>query len=239
MNPRYGAFSHKGKVRELNEDSYLAEGTLFAVADGLGGHQAGEVASSMALEEVEKRLQAKEGDEDHLARIKDSIEAANLRVLKAAANPERQGMATTLTAAVIRGSKLYLGHVGDSRAYLLRDGALRRLTADHSMVQELVNRGKLSSDEADHHPQRNVLTRALGTSPEIDVDLISLSLASGDRVLLATDGLSSSISDDAISSIISKAKDPQGICEELADAANSEGGQDNITVVVVEIPGGE
>lgn len=239
MTSHFGAFTHKGKVRDINEDSYLARNHVFAVADGLGGHLAGEIASTLALKEFEQKLETEDHGDDQLAKLKKAIETANLSVFRASRDPKHHGMATTLTGAIIVDHHLYLGHVGDSRAYLLRNQRLSRLTTDHSLVEEFVKQGQLTSDEAEAHPQRNLLTRALGTDPEVQIDLLSLTLTPGDRLLLSTDGLNTCVGEDDIAAIVSQAKHPQEICQELGSAANEKGGQDNITVVLVEMPEGK
>lgn len=224
--------SHIGLVRTDNEDAYLIAPPLFAVADGLGGHQAGEVASSLAVDTL---LEAapREADAKALGR---AVRQANTAVMAAAeAGRGRVGMGTTLTAVMIDGTRLAVAHVGDSRAYLLHFGELQQLTADHSMVADLVRSGQLTLEESRVHPNRSVITRALGSDPNMIADTFEVQAAPGDRLLLGTDGLTSGVRDEEIARVLAEAATPADAVNELIDAALDAGGQDNITVVVVDI----
>ena len=231
---RYGLLTDIGRVREHNEDALLAEPPLFAVADGLGGHQAGEIASTIAIETLVANAPL-HADSKALAR---AIHAANRSVIDAAEERAgRSGMGTTLTAAIVEGSHLAVAHVGDSRGYLLHEGDLRRITEDHSMVADLVRRGQLTEEESRFHPNRSVITRALGTDPNMTADTYELETTPGDRLLLATDGLTGMLDDREIAEILTANPDPQDAARALVTAANEAGGQDNISVVVVDLGG--
>ncbi len=226
-----------GRAREEpNEDDKLVDDRmgLFAVADGMGGHQGGEVASSTAMEALRAAVAAG-------APIRDAISRANEAVIERAAGDDRlRGMGTTMTAATLAaGGTLLIGHVGDSRAYLARDGTFTQITEDHSLVEEMVRGGELTAEQAEVHPQRNIVTRALGIEPAVAVELYPIELRNGDRVLLCSDGLTSMIRPDAIAAILRQETDPQAAAEKLVDAANAAGGQDNITVVVLDVVEGD
>jgi PPM family protein phosphatase len=227
-----GSATDVGRVRTGNEDAYLVdEGIgLIAVADGMGGHQAGEVASSTALEAL--RAAVTGGDQ-----LRDAIVRANDAVWeKSGADEGLRGMGTTLTAGTMAaGGTLLIGHVGDSRAYLLRDGELRQVTSDHSVVAELVEAGEITEEQAELDPRRSMITRALGVEPGVDVDLIPLELLPGDRVLLCSDGLTTMVREDQILAILRREVDPTRAASALIDAANANGGADNITTVVVDV----
>ena len=218
-----------GLVREGNEDSYLVDEPLFAVADGMGGHRGGEVASQLALETVEKLFRKGTGD------LAEQVQEANRAVFERSVE-DRQvaGMGTTLTAALVEGDRIRLAHLGDSRAYLLRDGELRRLTEDHTLVHRMVTEGEISEEEAEAHPQRSVLTRALGVDMFVDVDDDVVQVRSGDRLLLCTDGLTGMVPEDEIEEMLQGIADPSEAAERLVRRANEAGGVDNITVVVLD-----
>ncbi len=226
-----GAASDVGRVRDHNEDAYLVDDQLglVAVADGMGGHQAGEVASATALEALRAAVTSGEG-------IRDAVTSANDAVYDKSTTDERlSGMGTTLTAATLAtGGTLLLGHVGDSRAYLLHDGTLRRLTTDHSLVEELIQAGEITPEEAEADPRRSMITRALGIEPDVDVDLYPTQLVSGDRLLFCSDGLTGMVSEDELGTILRDEHDPTAAAARLVAAANSAGGIDNITVLVVD-----
>ena len=230
MRLRVGARTDVGRVRKGNEDSFTAQEPLFAVADGMGGHQGGEVASSVALEILET------GD----GTLEELVRRANDEVFRRAAqDPRLAGMGTTLTAIRRDGDVLRLAHVGDSRAYLLRDDSIQRLTKDHTVVERLVDEGRLTSEEAEIHPQRSILTRALGVDDSLQVDQGAIEPQPGDRLLLCSDGLTGMIDEEAITRILAEhADDPQAAADALVDAANAAGGQDNITAVVIDIEEG-
>lgn len=224
--------SHVGLVRSDNEDAYLVAPPLFAVADGLGGHQAGEIASSIAIDTL---LEAAPRTADSKA-LGRAVRRANAAVIEAAeVGRGRAGMGTTLTAAMLDGTRLSLAHVGDSRAYLLHFGALEQLSQDHSMVADLVRQGQITAEEARHHPNRSVITRALGSDPNMLVDTFDVEAAAGDRLLLTTDGLTSMVADDEIARVLAAEHTPQGAVDALIDRALAGGGHDNITAVVVDI----
>ncbi|MHB1340581.1 MAG: Stp1/IreP family PP2C-type Ser/Thr phosphatase [Coriobacteriia bacterium] len=239
MTPRkvslsYAGASDIGLVRSGNEDAYLIEPPLYAVADGLGGHQAGEVASQLAIEVLYGNA-PKHADAKALGR---AVRAANAAVIEAAAQGRgRTGMGTTMTAAMIEGTHIALAHVGDSRAYLLNAGALLQLSEDHSMVADMVRSGSLTAEGARVHPSRSVITRALGSDPNMIADAFDFDAMPGDRLLLCSDGLTSMITDDAIEKILQTAPSPEAAVARLISSANDAGGQDNITAVVVDIEG--
>lgn len=225
-----GARTDVGKVRQGNEDSYMVHEPLFAVADGMGGHQGGEVASKLALDALREAT-------DGVA-LAQAVQDANRAVfVRAGEDPGLAGMGTTLTAVLAHGDTFRLAHVGDSRAYLLRDGDLQRITTDHTVVEGLVEKGELTPEEAAIHPQRSILTRAIGVEGEVQVDQASIQVRPGDRLLLCSDGLTGMIEDDDILRILGERRDPQAAADALVDAANEAGGQDNITAVVIDVAG--
>jgi serine/threonine protein phosphatase PrpC len=228
------AVTDPGRRRRRNEDAFVLEPPLFAVADGMGGAQAGEIASRIAAS-VLRDSAADSGE----AAVVALIQEANRRVYEAAATDEaRSGMGTTITAALVEDGTVRIGHVGDSRAYRVRDGRLEQLTEDHSLVAELVRSGRLSPEEADIHPQRSVITRALGTDPDVDVDTFSVETRPGDVFMLCSDGLTSMVDDQSILDIVEQHRSSLELAaRKLVDAANRGGGEDNITVVVFEIAG--
>lgn len=229
-----GATSDIGKVREGNEDSYLALDPLFAVADGMGGHRGGEVASKLALEILENQFRRRQGA------LAEHVQEANLAVFERSQLDRRvAGMGTTLTVAVMEDERVRLAHVGDSRAYLYRDGELRLLTEDHTLVQRMVDEGEITAGEAETHPYRSVLTRALGVEQSVAVDEGSLEVQDGDRLLLCTDGLTGMVTDEQIRAILQDVGDPQEAADRLVRAANRAGGIDNITAVVLDFEAGE
>jgi serine/threonine protein phosphatase PrpC len=227
-----GSRTDVGRARRRNEDSLLVQEPVFAVADGMGGHRGGDVASSMSVEELAGAPVGSKGSPAIVAAIKK----ANTALLRRGdAEPQLYGMGTTVTALVVDGAKGHILHVGDSRAYLLRDGELQRLTEDHTVVQELVRQGRLTQDEADHHPQRSMLTRALGVEDDVDVDELILDLDPLDRVLVCSDGLTAMLSEEEIGDVLTSVADPQDAADRLVHLANEAGGEDNITVIVVDI----
>ncbi len=222
-----------GRVRDGNEDDYIDQADrlgLVAVADGMGGHRAGEVASATALEAL--RAAVANGQS-----LRDAIEGANDAVLeKSASDRELHGMGTTLTAGMLGSDgHLVVGHVGDSRAYLVRDGELTQITHDHSLVEEMVRGGELTPEQAEVHPQRSIITRALGIDPQIEVDEYPIDLQPGDRILLCSDGLTTMVRPDEIASILNRERDPKRAAQLLVDAANEAGGEDNVTAVIIEV----
>lgn len=220
--------THTGRVRDHNEDRALAADHLIAVADGMGGAKAGEVAAQMAIDHLEEV-----GGRRDEGALRVAVEAANRAIHQSArSDPERAGMGTTITAARLHDGVVDLAHVGDSRAYLWRDGGLRRLTDDHSIVGEMVRDGQLSEEDAESHPHRNVITRALGAEPAIRVDTPSESLADGDVLMLCSDGLTSQVRDEEIAAVLADAPTLQEAAERLVELANAAGGLDNVTVVL-------
>ena len=226
-----------GRQRSANEDSLVVDPPLFAVADGMGGAKAGEVASAVAVEAVEGATESGEPAEAQLANI---VRQANRRIYDlAVADESRRGMGTTLTLAKVHGDEVSLAHVGDSRAYRLRDGQLEQLTRDHSLVAELERSGQITPEAAEHHPQRSIITRALGPEPDVEVDTYTLAGREGDVFLICSDGLTSMISDDEVGSILRSAGSLDGAADELVRAANQSGGKDNITVILFRLGEGE
>jgi len=228
------SLSDTGRKRRHNEDSYLCEPPLFAIADGMGGAQAGEVASALAASAVHDHSGDAGTGEDRVVTL---IQDANRRVFERAhEDSSLAGMGTTLTLAIAEEGHVSLGHVGDSRAYLLRDGSLEQITEDHSLVAELTRAGKLSEEEAESHPQRSVITRALGTDPDVDVDAFTIETQDGDVFLLCSDGLTAMVDDGTIQEILEKRRtNLKRGAQDLVKAANKGGGEDNITVLLFEI----
>ena len=228
----WGARTDVGCVRAHNEDSYLVQSPLFCVCDGMGGHAAGEVASSIAVETI-ARMAPHTADAAMLA---SAVEAANAAVIEAAAHGRgKPGMGCTATTAYIDGHSLAIAHVGDSRAYLLHGGTLIRVTHDHSFVEELVDAGEITADEARVHPNRSVITRALGSDPAMYADHFMLNIDQGDRLILCSDGLSGMVPDREIERVATESETPQLAADNLVDAALAAGGADNVTVVVVDV----
>ena len=224
-----------GRQRHANEDSYFARAPLFAVADGMGGAQAGEVASRIAAGTFEKRGQVS-AEEPAEGQLEQLAQAANREIHQLAQqDSSRAGMGTTLTSALVRGDEVSFGHVGDSRAYVLRDGQLKRLTKDHSLVEELRRQGRLTEEEAEEHPQRSIITRALGPEPSVNVDTMTFTAKDGDVFLLCSDGLTTMVSDDEIQRILVEARSLRSAVNKLVDAANRGGGRDNITAVAFRL----
>jgi PPM family protein phosphatase len=225
--------SDTGRQRRANEDSFFVRAPLFVVADGMGGAQAGEVASRLAAETFAAGL-PDEGTPEQ--RLEGRVRAANTRIHEVSQEDRAlNGMGTTLTAAYLDGDELSLAHVGDSRAYLLRDGELTRLTRDHTLVDELVRRGELTEQEAAEHPQRSIITRALGPEPDIDIDLHTHRMQAGDVLLLCSDGLTGMIGEDEVQKILARAVSLGDAGRALVHAANEAGGRDNITVVLFRL----
>jgi protein phosphatase len=222
-----------GRQRTANEDSYYAEAPLFAVADGMGGAQAGEVASRIAAESFEPAVR---GDKSPEAYLRAIAETANERIHSLAQDDSsHSGMGTTLTAAIVEGDEVSFAHVGDSRAYLWRDGALRLLTSDHSLVEELRRQGRISDEQAEDHPQRSIITRALGPESKVEVDTLSFSARPGDVFLICSDGLTTMLKDEGIAAILAESEALDEAVGKLVAAANEAGGRDNITVVAFRL----
>jgi PPM family protein phosphatase len=230
----YARASDTGRKRRHNEDSYVVQPPLFAVADGMGGAQAGEVASKLAAGALEETDPGALSGPEKLVSL---IQEANRRVYeRATSDPSTSGMGTTMTVALVEGTGVTIGHVGDSRAYVVRDGRLEQLTEDHSLVNELLKSGKLSREEADVHPQRSVITRAVGTDPDVDVDAFVVDASEGDIFLLCSDGLTDMVRDDDILDTVERHReDLDRATKALVSAANRGGGEDNITVIAFTI----
>lgn len=230
MKVRVGAASDIGQVREGNEDSFIVQDPLYAVADGMGGHRGGEVASNLALQTIQRLFSAREGS------LTEQVQEANRAVFeRSQADRDVAGMGTTLTAAELKGGTLQLAHVGDSRAYLFRDGQLHLLTEDHTLVHRMVLEGEITESEAETHPHRSILTRALGVDGAVEVDEGVLDLREGDRLLLCTDGLTGMVDDAQIASVLQEMQDPQEAVDHLVRSANRAGGIDNITAVILDV----
>ena len=232
---RSAGLTDTGRKRRQNEDAFVCEPPLFAIADGMGGAQAGEVASRLAAAAIEEGASAIAGEEG----VATVVRAANTRIFERAVHdPAVAGMGTTATVAVVDedAGRLVLAHVGDSRAYLYRAGSLEQLTTDHSLVGELVRSGRLTEAEAAVHPHRSVITRALGTDAEVEVDTLTVDVVPGDLVLLCSDGLSAMVRDEEIARVLEATGGaPREAAEALVAAANAAGGEDNVTVVLFEL----
>lgn len=240
-----GASTDRGRIRENNQDYYYFSKSsklpLFIVADGMGGHKAGEVASKMAVNVIVKVFT--EADINKLDRedaIIDTIrraivEANNVIFQKSIEDLECNGMGTTITIAYLLNNKLIIGHIGDSRAYSIKDNELKQETEDHSLVAQLVKNGSITAKEAQFHPQKNIITRAVGTSKSIDIDIVIAEVKKDDIILLCTDGLTNMVEESEIKNIISSNENMQSACDNLVKKANELGGIDNITVIAVKI----
>lgn len=240
---RIGFKSDKGMIREKNEDylSVLSGNPgiplAFIIADGMGGHNSGEVASKSAVDFISSYIlqfpETMQDEHEILSVIRDVVMKANASVYNLArTNEEHLGMGTTLIAAVELKHRLYIAHVGDSRAYVLRDGQMTRITKDHSYIEELISQGSLTREEAENHPKRNIITRALGCEESILVDTYESEILKNDIYLLCTDGLTTMLKEDEIRSVLESEPDPQQACNILVDRANGCGGEDNISVIV-------
>ncbi len=228
----------RGKVREINEDSVHAAPDLIIVADGMGGHRGGEVASRMAVKSVLAELAKTEAP--GAKEIEAAIQYGNARVFGAASKDEAlKGMGTTMTLCLVRGNIAHIAHIGDSRAYLMRNGLLTRLTRDHSLVEELVRNGYITQEQAAVHPHRHIITRALGTEGRVRVDLKRIAVQGGDRILLCTDGVMVHIADAEIESILQATEGLEAQVDALLHTALDRGGEDNISITLARIEGGE
>jgi serine/threonine protein phosphatase PrpC len=230
MIVKHAGRSHPGRRRRRNEDAYVIAPPLFAVADGMGGARAGEIASRLAAAAVRE-------EESERVDVTELIQEANRRVFERARDDaSASGMGTTMTVALVEDDHVTIGHVGDSRAYRLRENALEQLTEDHSLVAELVRSGKLSPEEAESHPQRSVITRALGTEPDVDADTFTVEAQAGDVFLLCSDGLTTMVEEDHIVGVVNRHRgDLERAAKQLIADANRSGGEDNVTVVFFEI----
>ncbi len=243
------AISDKGMVRPRNEDSFFRDDdlTLYVVADGMGGHRGGDVASRLAVEEIERAVREwTPGDVNEITGVNGplpeveskmtmALKQANSRIWNdAAANPDHRGMGTTSTAAFIEDGEVTIAHVGDSRAYLIRDSQMRQVTEDHSWVNEQVKAGFITNEEARTHRLKNLITRSLGHEPSVKVDVLRLILMEGDRFVLCSDGLTNLVTDEEIADVLLSSVAPEAL-KKLVDLANERGGNDNITAVVIEV----
>ena len=230
----FGSRTDIGCLRDHNEDSLVVTPPLFAVADGMGGHAAGEVASEIAVR-VLSELAPEHPDGEAPGR---AIEEANRAVIQAAREGRgRQGMGTTMTAAMLEGERLVIAQVGDSLAYLLHQGKLQQLTRDHSLMADMIEAGQLTPEEARTHPQRSVITRALGSDAHLHPDIYEINVETGDRLLICSDGLSGMIFDDQIENTLRRVQDPQRCASQLVNEAIAAGGHDNVTVIVADVTG--
>ncbi len=231
---RFKAVSEKGPVRQINEDCFLArpERGLFAVADGMGGHEAGEVASQMAIKVLDRILHWPVNDP--LKELNRAFLTANRLIYEESHhNSRRSGMGTTMTAALVTINRYYIAHVGDCRAYLFYPGGYRLLTEDHSFVAELIRHGELTEAEAQLHPQRNLLTRAVGTSPAMDVDLLAGDFQPGDYLLLCSDGLTKHLTPEEMLFVLQNVPELEDKAEKMVTLALERGGRDNMTLVLI------
>lgn len=237
-----GAVTHTGRVRTGNEDAYYLPGQvegLYVVADGMGGHNAGEVASRLAVAGAVMEIRDESDRQDVPGMLSKVVQRVNEMVYaKGESNRSMSGMGTTLTLALFEGGKLYVAHVGDSRAYLLRGGEFAQITRDHTLLQELLLMGELSREEAQSYPHRHVITRALGTEFDIEPDIFERDVSGGDALLICSDGLTDHVEDQEIGDILKSGGEPQSQCDHLLDLALSRGGKDNITIVIVHLEGG-
>ena len=226
-----------GRQRDANEDAYLAASPVFAVADGMGGAQAGEVASRLAAESFDTVQRGTESPEAYLRAI---AKTANARIHRVSQSDKSvSGMGTTLTAALVEGDEVGFAHVGDSRAYLFRDGKLKLLTSDHSLVEELRRQGRLTDEQAEDHPQRSIITRALGPEREVEVDTMTYRAKPGDVYLLCSDGLTTMVKEEGIAEILRESRTLDEAANRLIAEANAAGGRDNITVVAFRVDDAE
>lgn len=232
---KFGSRTDIGSIREQNEDSLVVAPPLFVVADGMGGHEAGEVASEIAVETLQEEAPA-HPDAEALGK---AVEVANRAIIDAAlAGRGRPGMGTTCTAAMLEESRLVIAQVGDSRAYLMHGGELTQLTRDHSLMANMIEAGQITPEEARYHPNRSVITRALGNDPDTTPDLYEINVEAGDRLLVCSDGLTAMVEDDEIADILARQADPQKCAIALVNAAIAAGGVDNVTVIVADVEGG-
>lgn len=230
----FGSRTDIGCVRDHNEDSLVVTPPLFAVADGMGGHAAGEVASEIAVNTLAEYAP----DHADSEALGFAVAEANRAVIRGVQDGiGREGMGCTMTAAILEGERLVIAQVGDSRAYLLHKGNLQQLTRDHSLMADMIEAGQLTYEEARYHPNRSVITRALGSDPHMAADLYELNVESGDRLLICSDGLTTMLEDGTIKEILERVKDPQRCASTLVSEANGAGGYDNTTTIVVDVTG--
>lgn len=240
---KYGFKTDRGLKRQLNEDNcnilvdYPGIPVCFVIADGMGGHQCGEVASKQAVDSVCDRLLRSDWSSEDIPEILRSIiTSVNDEIYKfSMLDASTQGMGTTLIITVFKDGKLYIGHVGDSRVYLIRENTIEKVTWDHSFIEEMLKNGSITKDEAFNHPKKNLITRAVGCEPDLQVDTYEIDVKENDIVLLCTDGLTNMIAEDEILDIIINTEDPQVACDTLIQNANNKGGEDNVTVIIGKI----
>lgn len=239
---KFAGITNTGLVRDINQDSFRiierkgSDTPVFIIlADGMGGHNAGELASGLAVEYAANKAEiAKITRKNHAAFITKTMNEANALVFeKAQEDIAHIGMGTTMIMAVVSKGNLCIGHIGDSRVYLLRGGTLERITTDHSLIEELVNSGAITRTEAENHPSKNIITKALGCSPEVSADIYNSKTEPGDIVLLCTDGLTNMVRENEIASILKRNENPEEACRELIEKANEYGGEDNVTAIAV------
>jgi protein phosphatase len=242
MMLRHSARTDVGMIRSGNEDNFAAHANgdrgLFVVADGMGGHAAGEVASEMAVQTLERELSALKdlGDAGAAERITDALRLANRSIHdRTITEVDKQGMGTTASVLIVAGTRYMIGQVGDSRVYLLRDGALQQLTKDHSYVQEQVDAGFLTPEQARYHPYSNVITRCVGASPDVQPDIYAGEVRVGDLFLVASDGLTGMVDDRRLQMLLMSRAEPDRKVHALISEANGRGGLDNITAIVVQV----
>lgn len=241
------ACSDVGKIRDINQDAYYYveddKLPIFIVADGMGGHKAGEVASNLAISTIIRYYE--DSKEKIIAKdmfipqfLNESVELANDNLIEEAlGDDELKGMGTTVTMCLILDNEVYIGHVGDSRAYLLRDGELIQITQDHSLVGELLRIGSITKDEAVNHPKKNIITRALGSNPKINVDVFNRELKKDDKIILCTDGLTNMVTEDKILEILLSDENSSATCSTLVNISNEAGGIDNTTIMIIKAKG--
>jgi len=241
---KFAARSDKGIVREVNEDSFnIIEGyagvpVTFIIADGMGGHNSGEVASKSAVDFASSYILEFKDTLFNVGRIPEDIQEivkkANTNVFdKSRQHEANTGMGTTFIIAVIYEGEIHIGHVGDSRVYMIRNSEIKRITTDHSYIEELIKTGTLTREEAENHPNKNIITRALGCFDDIQVDLYTCEMMANDYYILCTDGLTNKLDENEIKQIVETNCEPENACEELIKKANEKGGEDNITVIVI------
>lgn len=238
---RVGQLSHRGNVRQNNEDSIYSSRSrdLFIIADGMGGHTAGEIASKTAVKKVKHFIKTKAENyekiqDGFLGIISDAIDYGNNAIFSAAQKDESlKGMGTTLITAFLDDNKIYIGHVGDSRAYIINDTSINQITSDHSLAEELYRNGSITREEALNHPQKNIITRAMGCNSSVKADLYTAEIWEGETLLLCTDGLSNMVSNDDICKIVKETQNMNECANKLVNAAIQAGGTDNISVIVI------
>src|SRR5215471_9142513 len=238
MELRFGMATDVGRLRAVNDDSILAVAPLFAVADGMGGHAAGEVASQVALSTVEERFV--DAETHTTESLVQAVQAANRAIHdRSVADLHLRGMGTTLTGVAVverdGSERLAVVNVGDSRTYVVQDGILQQITRDHTYVEDLVAAGEITADEARFHPRRHIITRALGIDPDVQVDAWEAPAAAGDRYLVCSDGLFNEVDDGQIAAVLTGTEEPQYAADTLIELANAAGGRDNISVIVVDV----